>query len=71
MSFKRMQNFKISQKIPIFLDQQLGRSDVGVLDKHSKKFTLFATKSSQNIISSRRAGSTLKKRSLLCKKQKN
>jgi TRAP-type C4-dicarboxylate transport system permease large subunit len=39
--------------------------------KHSKKkLTHFATKSSKIIISSRRAGSTLQKRSLLYKTQK-
>jgi hypothetical protein len=35
-----------------------------------KKFTHFATKSSEIIIASRRAGSTLQKRSLLYKTQK-
>jgi hypothetical protein len=36
-----------------------------------KKSTLFATKSSEIVISSKRAGSTLQKRSLLYKTKKN
>jgi hypothetical protein len=42
-----------------------------VLNIHKKKLTHFATKSSEIIISFRRAGSTLQKRSLLYKTQLN